>query len=228
MEELTLKQLNRLENKPYFSVKDPISALTHFIGFVAGVFLTPVLLIKGVSDGLNILGLCSLSAFSLSMMILYAASTTHHSLVLPPRPNRIIRKFDHMSIFLLIAGTYAPVCVVSLKDSGGSKLLLAIVILMVLGIVFKAVWINCPKYVSSITYIAMGWLVLFNITKVYHALVPAGFYLLLAGGLFYTIGGIIYALKFSINKDWGHHEIFHVFILLGTLCHFLMICFYVA
>ncbi|MBR2578436.1 MAG: hemolysin III family protein [Erysipelotrichaceae bacterium] len=228
MEELTLRQLNRLDNKPYFSVKDPISALTHFIGFVAAVFLTPLLLIKGAADDRNIMELFSLSAFCLSMMILYAASTAHHSLVLPARPRRVIRKLDHMSIFLLIAGTYTPICVIALKESGGMRMLLAVAVIMIIGLIFKALWINCPKYVSSITYIAMGWLVIFNIGKVYQALVPAGFYLLLAGGILYTIGGIIYALKFSINRDWGHHEIFHLFILLGTLCHYLMIYFFVA
>ena len=162
------------------------------------------------------------------MIILYAASTLHHSLVLPSRPYRVLRKIDHISVFLLIAGSYTPICVISLRESGGMTLLLIIAIVMVLGIAFKALWINCPRYVSSIIYIAMGWLVVFNITKVYQALDPTGFYLLLAGGIFYTIGGIIYALKFSINRDWGYHEIFHIFILLGTLCHYLMIYFYVA
>ncbi|MBR0462231.1 MAG: hemolysin III family protein [Erysipelotrichaceae bacterium] len=228
MEEKTLKELNRLENKPYFSVKDPISAFTHFLGCVAAVFLTPVLLIKGAMDGLTLSELISLAVFGLSMIILYAASTFHHALVLPERPTRVLRKFDHISVFLLIAGTYTPICIIALKDSGGPKLLFIILTVMVLGMLFKAFWINCPRYVSSIIYIAMGWLVVFNFGRIWQALPHIAFWLLLIGGIFYTIGGIIYALKFSINKNWGYHEVFHIFILLGTLCHFLMICFYVA
>ena len=227
MRELTLHQLNRLSDKPYFSVKDPVSALTHLVGFIAAIFLTPVLLGKASVDEKSLFEMGALSVFMLSMIVLYGASTCHHSFVLPTRPARVLRKLDHISIFLLIAGSYTPVCVISLAAHNGLRLLLIVYLIMIVGIIFKALWINCPKWVSSIIYIAMGWMVVFNIHNIYLTL-GAGFWLLLAGGVFYTIGGVIYALKFSINEDWGCHEIFHIFILLGSLCHYLTMFLFVA
>ncbi|MBQ6125429.1 MAG: hemolysin III family protein [Erysipelotrichaceae bacterium] len=226
--ELRLRDLNRLENKPYISIKDPISTLTHFIGFVAAIFLTPVLLSRAGMHSSDLKDLAGLSVYCLSMIVLYGASSAHHAFVLPEGPSRILRKLDHISIFLLIAGTYTPLCLSVLDPVNGMQLLKAIWLIAIIGILMKAFWINCPKYVSSLTYILMGWLALWKIIAVYQAMSSGAFLWLLAGGIFYTAGGIFYALKISFSRDWSEHEVFHLFVLLGTLCHYILICLFVA
>ena len=222
MKEMTIRQLNRLDDKPMFSVKDPISALTHFIGFIASIILTPLIFTKASFSGSSLIGLTALYIYRISVSLLFAASTTYHTFLLPARPARILKKFDHMSIFVMIAGTYTPVCLM-MKPEDGLPLLIAVWSVAIIGMAVKAFWVYCPKYVSSLIYISMGWVALFKIGAIRKALGTLGFTLLLLGGILYTIGGIIYAIKFRISHDWSEHEIFHVFILLGALCHYLMI-----
>ena len=223
MKELTIRQLNRLSDKPFFSVKDPISALTHLIGFIVSVALTPVLFIKASYSMCTITDLIALAVYRLSVSLLYRASTAYHTFILPGRGARILKKFDHMSIFVMIAGTYTPVCLILMNRNTGIPLLIAVWSVAAVGMLVKAFWVYCPKYVSSIIYIAMGWAALFKIRIIRTALGPGAFTLLLTGGIFYTVGGIIYALKIRFNDDWSEHEIFHLLILLGSLCHYLLI-----
>ena len=225
MKEMTIRQLNRLDDTPMFSVKDPISALTHFIGFIASIILTPLIFTKASFAGSSLIGLTALYIYRISVSLLFAASTTYHTFLLPARPARILKKFDHMSIFVMIAGTYTPVCLMLMKPEDGLPLLIAVWSVAIIGMAVKAFWVYCPKYVSSLIYISMGWVALFKIGAIRKALGTLGFTLLLLGGILYTIGGIIYAIKFRISHDWSEHEIFHVFILLGALCHYLMIFF---
>ena len=227
MKEMTLRELNRLDNKPLFSVKDPISALTHFVGFIGAIIVTPLLLSKAAIDQKDTADLLGLCIYSLSMIMLYGASTSYHTFLLPTKPARMLKKFDHMSIFLLIAGTYTPICL-NLNPSAGIPMLIAVWVVGILGIIMKAFWVYCPKYVSSIVYIAMGWIAIFRIKDIYYSLGKLGFFWLLLGGIFYTIGGIIYARKWRISRDWGNHEIFHLFVLLGSICHFILIFAFMA
>ncbi|MBE6116352.1 MAG: hemolysin III family protein [Erysipelotrichaceae bacterium] len=223
MKELTIRQLNRLADKPLFSVKDPVSALTHLIGFIASVVLTPLIFIKASYSACTLADLIALCVYRLSVSLLYAASTTYHTFILPERPARILKKFDHMSIFVMIAGTYTPVCLILMNRNTGIPLLMTVWSVAAVGMLVKAFWVYCPKYVSSIIYIAMGWAALFKIKTIRTALGPGAFTLLLTGGIFYTVGGIIYALKIRFNDDWSEHEIFHLLILLGSLCHYILI-----
>lgn len=214
-----------------FTLKDPGSAITHFIGIVlAGIAAVPLLL-KGVRSG-NSVHLASLSIFITSMILLYTASTIYHSLDLSEQVNKMLKKIDHMMIFVLIAGTYTPICLITLNNSLGYILLVLVWTVALVGIVIKACWIYCPKWFSSVLYIAMGWLCVLAFKQIYHSLSAAAFGWLLAGGIIYTIGGIIYALKLPIfntkHKNFGSHEIFHLFVLGGSLCHFICIYGYVA
>ena len=125
----------------------------------------------------------------------------------------------------MIAGTYTPVCVIALGTKGYG-LLVAVWLLAIAGIIFKLFWVTCPKWLSSIMYIGLGWLVIFNMSSLIDALSIAQFIWLLIGGLFYTIGGVIYALKPKLFKKedltgFGNHELFHIFVMLGTACHFI-------
>ena len=134
-----------------------------------------------------------------------------------------------MMIFVLIAGSYTPICMIVLGGRLGYDLLLLVWGIAFIGMLIKAVWIKCPKWFSSIIYIAMGWVCVFVFGKLIATLPSAAFAWLLAGGIIYTIGGIIYALKLPIfnakHKNFGSHEIFHLFVMGGSICHF--ICMYI-
>lgn len=211
--------------------KDPGSAITHFIGMLMAAFSTLPLLLKASTapDKTNLL---SLAIFAISMILLYTASTVYHTFDLSDKVNTRLKKFDHMMIFILIAGTYTPVCVVVLGGTIGYSLLALIWSMALLGICLKAFWVHCPKWVSSIIYIGMGWTCVLAFTPILNALPKQAFYWLLAGGIVYTIGGIIYALKLPIfnheHKYFGSHEIFHLFCLGGTACHFILMYNFVA
>lgn len=132
-------------------------------------------------------------------------------------------------IFILIAGSYAPFCLVALNGKVGINLFLAVTICAVIGIAFKLCWVTCPRWLSSSMYIGIGWFAVFAIYPMSQVLSSFGLSWLVLGGIMYTIGGIIYALKSDKIKVWlfGRHEIFHIFIMLGTLCHFICVFVYI-
>ena len=146
--------------------------------------------------------------------------------------HEVLRKMDHMMIFVMIAGSYTPVCLIVLHNRIGYILCALVWSIAVLGIILKGCWITCPKWLSSVLYIAMGWLCVLAFVPIFHALPRAGFDWLLAGGIIYTIGGVIYALKVPLfnsrHKNFGSHEIFHIFVMLGSACHFIVMYFFVA
>lgn len=212
-------------------LKDPGSAITHGIAMLLAVAGAAPLLVKAARQP-DTIHITALSIFILTMILLYAASTIYHSVNSTEKVNRRLRKVDHMMIFVMIAGSYTPVCLVALHNRTGYILCALVWGIAILGITLKALWITCPKWVSSVLYIGMGWLCVLAFVPIFHALPRAGFEWLLAGGIIYTIGGIIYALKLPIfnskHKNFGSHEIFHVFIMLGSACHFVVMYFFVA
>ena len=214
-----------------WGIKDPGSALTHGIAMVLSLFAMWPLLARGQWDGQPV-RMVSLAVFGASMVLLYLASTLHHTLSLKERGYRLFKKIDHMMIFVLIAGTYTPICMIALRDTGGPWLLALVWGLAIAGIIIKGFWINCPKWFSSLLYIAMGWVCVLAFMQIWDALRGAAFWWLLAGGVIYTIGGVIYALKLSIfngkHPYFGSHEIFHLFVMAGSFCHFYTIYKYVA
>lgn len=217
--------------KEKFKLKDPGSAITHFIGMIIAIFAAVPLLSRAY-DGANPVRTASIAVFIASMILLYGASTAYHSFNLSERLNRILKKTDHMMIFILIAGTYTPICLVVLKGTTGIIMFSLIWGMALAGILIKALWIYCPKWFSSLIYIGMGWTCIFAFTPLLHTLPLSGFLWLAAGGVIYTIGGIIYALKLSIfntrHKNFGSHEIFHIFVMGGSICHFILMMNYVA
>ena len=206
-------------------LKDPGSAITHFIGMLMAIFAAVPLLIKAAREPDHIY-LISLSIYAFSLILLYAASTTYHTFDLSEKTNTILKKIDHMMIFILIAGSYTPICLITLKGRTGLILLCLVWGIAIVGIILKAFWVFCPKWVSSVLYIGMGWTCVLAFTQILNALSPAAFGWLLAGGIIYTIGGIIYALKLPIfnnrHKNFGSHEIFHLFVMGGSMCHFIV------
>jgi hemolysin III len=164
----------------------------------------------------------------LSMLMLYAASTLYHTINLSENGNLILKKIDHMMIFVLIAGTYTPVCVLMLNSKTGMVMLLTVWGIAVAGMILKAVWVTCPKWFSSVIYIAMGWICILALPQIISSISPIQFFWLFTGGIMYTMGGVIYALKLSvfneIHKNFGSHEIFHLSVMAGSFCHY--ICIY--
>ena len=212
-------------------VKDPGSALTHFIAMILAIIAAMPLPSKAGHDSGH-MRISALAIFILSMIGLYAASTIYHTLDISPKINKLLRKIDHMMIFILIAGTYTPVCMIVLGDKTGWTMLTLVWGIAIVGILINALWITCPKWFSSLIYIAMGWVCILAITKILSSMPRAGFMWLLAGGIIYTVGGIIYAMKLpffnSRHRYFGSHEIFHLFVMGGSLCHYVMMYRFVA
>ena len=205
------------------TIREPGSALTHFIAMLLALCAAVPLLVRAaVHSGVK--SLTAMTVFMISMVLLYAASTIYHSVNCSGRVLRIFRKMDHMMIFILIAGTYTPVCLLTLPKPSGLMLLAAVWGIALVGIFIKGFWITCPKWFSSVLYIAMGWSCLSVLGQLFSLLPLHAFLWLLAGGLIYTAGGIIYALRLPLfdarHPMFGLHEIFHLFVMAGSLCHF--------
>ena len=207
-------------------VKDPGSAITHFIGMMMAIFAGIPLIIKAANEP-TIIYLISAIIYLASMLLLYAASTMYHTFDISDRINKCLKKFDHMMISVLIAGTYTPICLLVLDKPLGYFLLILIWSFAIIGILIKAFWVFCPKWFSSVLYIVMGWTCVLAFSQLLEVLSSEAFGWLLTGGITYTIGGIIYALKFPIfnskHKNFGSHEIFHLFVMGGSACHFIFI-----
>ena len=219
----------RFEEKgrdPYDGLR-PWSAITHGLGAALAVVGTALLIVRAAIWGLGPWCLSAFGVYGASMIVLYTASTLYHCLRTRVGGRLFLRKWDHCSIYLLIAGTYTPVCLVPLRRAGawGWSLFGVIWALALAGIVMTLFWLNAPRWVTSGVYLFMGWLAILAIYPLSRALGWQGVTWLLSGGVLYSIGGVLYALKWPgrNNSRFGCHEIFHLFILAGSVCHFLMI-----
>lgn len=210
-------------------LREPLNGLTHLIGAVLSLIGLIALIIKAVVTHSSLMAIVSVILFGISMILLYSASATYHSVISTEKVIYRLKKLDHSMIFILITGSYAPFCLIALNNKAGYILFGAVLISAILGIIFKMFWVTCPKWVSSVMYIAIGWFAIFAIYPLSQVLIPQALFLLVLGGVMYTIGGVIYAFKNDRIKigAFGTHEIFHIFIMLGTLCHFIAVFLYV-
>ncbi|MGN0151886.1 MAG: hemolysin III family protein [Wujia sp.] len=209
-------------------LKDPGSAITHFIGMMMAVFASAPLIIRALSEGTYEAFCCMV--FAVSMILLYGASTIYHSFDRGEKINKILKKLDHAMIFVLIAGSYTPVCLLVIGGKTGVILLSLVWGVAIIGIIFKLCWVTCPKWLSSVMYIAMGWMCVLAFSAIMNNMSRSEFGWLVTGGIIYTVGGIIYAIKTpAVNaynarhRYFGTHEIFHVLVMAGSLCHFVML-----
>jgi len=211
-------------------IRDPGSALTHFIGLITAIIGAIPLLTKAWGEP-GLIHMVSFSIYAASLILLYAASSTYHSFGKTKRVRTILKKIDHIMIFVLIAGTYTPICLLVLERPAGLILLATIWGIALLGGIFKLFWVYCPKWVSSILYIGMGWACIFAFSHLWEAMPTGGFVWLMVGGIVYTIGGVLYALKLKVFngrfKNFGSHEIFHLFVMGGSACHFVVMFVFV-
>ncbi|WP_458406771.1 PAQR family membrane homeostasis protein TrhA [Anaerotignum sp.] len=215
-----------MTKKEKFKARDPLSALTHFIGFLA-VIPVFICLLEQAETKQQLFGFI---VFGLSLMLLYGASTIYHTLKLCPEKIAFLRRIDHMMIFVLIAGTYTPVCLVTLAGKWGTILLAAIWGIAIAGMFMKIFWMGAPRWLSTMIYVVMGWLSITAFVPLMKAVGWGGFGMLLSGGIAYTVGALIYALKkpnLAILKNFGFHEIFHVFVMIGSAFHIAFMFMYV-
>ncbi len=210
-------------------IREPFNAFSHLAGAFLSLAALLAMVLKVAYTNAPALHIVAVSIFGISLLLLYSASTLYHSAITQPHIIAFLRKLDHSMIFALIAGSYAPFCLIALGGTFGWTLFSLVAILGLSGIFFKMVWFHSPRWLSTALYIAMGWIIIFAVVPLAHSLSLTGLLLLVAGGISYTIGGIIYGVKpnFLSSKHLGFHEIFHLFILLGSLCHFLSVYFYV-
>jgi hemolysin III len=211
------------------SLRDPVSGLTHFIGALLAVAGLVALIVKA-SNPLRPWHLTTYCVFGAGMILLYTASTLYHWLPLGSTGRSRLRKLDHMMIFVLIAATYTPFCLVPLRGAWGWSIFGTVWAVALMGIVFKAFWIHAPRWLSAAMYVCMGWIVIVGIVPLVRTLQPGGLFWLVTGGLLYTAGGLIYAVKRPdpFPDVFGFHEIFHIFVMLGTGAHFWAVYKYVS
>ncbi len=207
--------------RPYTLKEEILNALTHGVGVGFGIAAL-VILITASAKQYNEWKIVSSALFGSTIILLYLASTLHHSFSWSPL-KRFFKTLDHSAIFLLIAGTYTPICLVTLRGDWGWTLFGMTWGLALAGIIFKIFFIYRFQVISLIIYILMGWLAIIVIDPIVHHLPLGGLIWLALGGLCYTLGTIFYSLD---NKHYMHC-IWHLFVLAGTICHFFTILYYV-
>ena len=207
-------------------IKDPVSGISHLIGAVLSVIGLVFLIVYSAKYGEGAWDVVSFTIFGVGLILLYTFSALYHMLNIGERGTRVFRKFDHMMIYVLIAASYTPICLGPIRGPWGFSILGVVWGLAILGIILTAVWLQAPRWLTTSIYIAMGWLVivmaypLLTTFKELNALYSLIW--LLIGGIFYTIGGVIYGLKKApfTTKHFGFHEIFHIFVLFGSICQY--------
>lgn len=208
---------------PYDGLR-PWSAITHGVGALLGVLGTALLLLRVRALGGGWVEMAAFLIYGLSMVGLYTASTLYHCLRTGVAGRIALRKYDHISIYFLIAGSYTPICLLVLPDEGGIPMLAAVWAVALAGTVMALLWIDAPRWVTSGVYLFMGWMSLFLLPALLRSMPPLGLFWLVLGGALYTVGGVLYAVKWPgrNNPRFGCHEIFHLFILLGSVAHFFL------
>jgi len=209
--------------KQYTLGEEIASSILHGAGVVLGVVGFPTLLIFSVFSGVDVnYKIAASIIYCTAMVLLYLSSTLYHSLT-HERAKRIFKILDHASIYLLIAGTYTPFCLLTLRDHGGWTLFCVLWGMALLGMATEAFWVFRPKWVSVVIYLIMGWAAIFVLPTIIGLLPPTALWLLLAGGLSYSVGTIFYVIK----RVQYFHSVFHGWVLLGTFLHFFAILLYV-
>lgn len=208
--------------------REPLNSFTHFLGVLFAVFGASLLLGLTVGINFSFITLASVLIFCLSMFLLYSASSWYHYSNGSTKVLARLRKLDHAMIYVLIAGSYTPICLKYMSGMKGIIFSLVLWLIALIGSVVKLCWMKAPRWLSTAFYLIMGWSIMFDWKSL--TLPPAGAVaLLLCEGISYSIGAVCYIIKKpNLSKLFGFHEIFHIFILLGTLFHFLTVLFYVV
>jgi hemolysin III len=204
------------------SLRQPVSGLTHFIGAVATVIGQVFLYVRSANAASDRLALL---IYSISLFCMFTASSIYHSVNSSPKMTMILRKFDHSAIYLLIAGTYTPFCLIAFHGFWKWGLLAIVWVLAVAGIATNMWTIKAPRWITAGIYVLMGWMIIFALREMLSSLTPAAMIWLVIGGLIYTFGAVIYSTKrmdFFPNV-FGFHEVWHIFVMLGAAAHYIAV-----
>lgn len=214
----------RDRQRPQYTLGEEIAnAVTHGIGAGLAVAALIVMIVKAAVAGAHPASLASAIIFGIALILEYLASTLYHAIAVPAA-KRVFRIIDHSCIYVLIAGTYTPFCLITLADAGGIPLCIAVWALAVAGILFEVFMRQRQsRWLTIAVYLVMGWLVLFRLPQLIGALHPTALFLLAAGGVCYTIGAVFYVLK----KIRYMHTVFHVWVLAGSVLQFLAVVLFV-
>ena len=209
------------------SMREPVSGLTHFFAAIASAFGLVTLLIIGQGDGSKQL---SLLIYGISLFLMFSASAAYHLLNGKPGLIQVLRKLDHSAIYVLIAGTYTPICFIQFTGFWRWGMLAIIWSLAVAGVTGKIIVINGPRWLTAGIYLIMGWLSLLASREMILILPLGALIWLFLGGIFFTVGAVVYITKAMnfVPGVFGFHETWHLFVILGCLCHFVAILAYVA
>lgn len=201
------------------TLKDPVSAGTHMAGCAAGVVGLVLLVLFSAGDAPKT---AAMAIYGGALVALFGASSLYHGLDLGTRGNLWLRRLDHTAIFLLIAGSYVPPLFHLLEGTWRTAMLSAVGGLTALGILFKLVWVDCPRWLSVGVYLTLGWIVLIPAHKIFPQLTPAAAAWLVAGGLAYSVGALVYVRRWPdpVPDRFGFHEVWHLFVLAGAAAHF--------
>ncbi len=207
--------------KIYDPLEEKLNVYSHALGIVFSL-LGFVLMLQKTIPTHDKCKIISALIYGISLLVLYTASTLYHNAKTATK-RKYLNIFDHAAIFILIAGTYTPFALITLKGFWGGVLFIIVWTIAVLGVILKFFFTGKYEKLSTALYVAMGWIVVLFLKPLLESLPLPGFYWLVAGGLFYTIGAVF----FSINKIKYNHAIFHIWVLLGSFTHFIAIYFYV-
>jgi hemolysin III len=214
-------------------LREPVNAVTHSIGALLSVVGLTLLLAVGIRNG-SARQIVAFSIFGASLVAMYTVSTVYHGLPLSPRGIARARRLDHVMIYILIAGSYTPICLLFLPGRFGVPLLVVVWTLAAIGTVQKIAWMRAPVWLSTALYLGMGWIAIIVI-KPLLAAAPRGFFLwLLAGGLFYSVGAVVHGAKWprrmmaGSRRMFGPHEIWHLFVMAGSFAHYWAILSYAS
>ena len=208
-------------------MKEPVNTWTHLIPFMAAVVGLVYLIIVSKN---NITKLVTMTIYGLSMIVLYGASSVYHWIQTTPQRELLLKRIDHIAIYFLIAGSYTPVFYYGLEGAWRWTMLTAVWTLAIVGMALKIWFIHAPRYVSATFYVSLGWIALVPFLQLIQHLPIGAMILMAVGGVAYTMGAIIYATKIFdfFPKRFGFHEIFHLFIVAGSIVHFIMIFVYIV
>jgi hemolysin III len=206
----------------FSKLREPVSGLTHLGGAVAALFGQIALLVVGWSGTAKTI---SLIVYGLSLIALFSASATYHLTKAKPAIVQTLRKLDHSAIYLLIAGTYTPFCIIAFTGFFRWGLLAIIWTIALVGIVVKVFYVKAPRWLNALVYVVMGWLCVSAVGQMPAALPVSSMIWLIVGGVVYTLGAVIYATKIFnfVPGKFGFHEVWHIFVLLGALAHFVSV-----
>lgn len=211
-------RMTKIVVRKNFSTGEEIAnAITHGLGVLLGIAILVIIIIKGVKTN-NSIFMVSMMIYAIATIFLYTNSMLYHALK-KGRAKNVFERLDHLSIYILIAGSYTPLCLIAIGGMKGIIICCIQWILAIIGVVFKAIWIKRFVKIHVLIYLIMGWMIIVFINSIFKPMSPTGFYLLLTGGLAYSIGVLFYV--FSWFKY--HHFVWHLFVLAGSILIFFSI-----